>query len=76
MAFLTPGGVGTREYMMGLFLYPIVGKNWAALAVVLQRVVQLSCELILGGIGALVTRKKNETANSQATNDKSITHVQ
>ena len=67
MAFLTPGGVGPREFIMGLFLYPIVGRTWATLAVVLQRLVQITCEVSLGLVGAAVTRGTRTEAATSAS---------
>ena len=66
MAFLTPGGVGTREVAMSLPILPIVGTSWAMLAVGLQRLVQIASEVLLGLIGGALTRKKSDASTPPA----------
>jgi glycosyltransferase 2 family protein len=67
MAFLTPGGVGPRELIQGLILVPVVGQTWAVLAVALQRLVQIACEISLGLIGSAFTRKPASIPEASAT---------
>src|SRR5262249_9670687 len=62
MAFLTPGGVGPKEFIQGLFLVPIVGRNWATLAVVLQRLGQIALEGLVWRIRGARARIKDGTA--------------
>jgi uncharacterized membrane protein YbhN (UPF0104 family) len=55
---LTPGGLGTREAMLTLFLGPVVTPPIAGIVAVLQRLFQIIAEAGLGGLGALLTARR------------------
>lgn len=57
MFSLLPGGLGVREAVQALFLAPLLhAGNLVVVAVALPRLMQMSLELILAGIGLLVVR--------------------
>ncbi len=59
MFSLLPGGLGVREGVQALFLAPLLHNavDLVVVAVALPRLMQMSLELILAGLGLLVVRR-------------------
>lgn len=67
MAFVTPGGVGPRDFIIALLVSPLVGREFATFAAVLQRLIQVAVEATLGISGALTSRRRARNGEILAT---------
>lgn len=56
LSFLTPGGLGIREGLLGLLLASYISVPQATLVALFSRVWMLSAEIILAGIGLILNR--------------------
>ncbi len=57
LSFLTPGGLGVREGLLGLFLATCMPASQATLVALLCRVWMLSAEIVLAGIAFLQNKR-------------------
>ena len=64
LSFLTPGGLGIREGLLGLLLANYILIQQATLAALLCRVWGLSAEGILAGIAFFVQRRLSSSSST------------
>jgi len=62
LSFLTPGGLGIREGLLGLLLSNYMSVSQAMLVALLCRVWMLSAELVLAGVAFFLNKDKQEGA--------------
>lgn len=60
LSFLTPGGIGIREGLLGLLLANYMPAPQATLVALLCRVWMLSAEMVLAGVAFALNRKQGE----------------
>ena len=64
---LTPGGLGTREAVLTLFLGPLLTPPIAAIVALVQRLFQIVSEILLAGLGTLLTARRYPGVPGPAT---------
>ncbi|MCG9132147.1 flippase-like domain-containing protein [Candidatus Poribacteria bacterium] len=60
LSFLTPGGLGIREGLLGLLLANYMPAPQAVLVALLCRVWMLSAEIVLAGVAFALDRKQRD----------------
>ena len=64
LSFLTPGGLGVREGLLGLLLANCMSVSQATLVALLCRVWMLAAEMVLAAIAFLINRRCDERQSS------------
>jgi len=64
LSFLTPGGLGVREGLLGLLLANCMSVSQATLVALLCRLWMLSAEMVLAAIAFLINRRCDERQSS------------
>ncbi len=70
LSFLTPGGLGIREGLLGVLLVNYMPHSQATLVALLCRLWMLSVEILLAGIAFLLHRKRQHTVKRGHKNNK------